>query len=258
MSKIKLIVALHKEFKTPDNSIYVPLELGAATRENHFLELRDDSGDNISARNPNYCELTGLYWAYKNLTDYDIIGLVHYRRYFMKSDFCFRKKLENVITSKEIEKALAKKDIILPKKRHYYIETNYSHYIHSHKKAPIDEVRKVIEEYYSEYLSSFDKHMKRRTGHYFNMFIAKKEVAIPLLDFIFGVIFKLDGRVDISSWSIYERRIYGFISELLFDVYVDKNKLTVKNQKYLFFEKQNWFKKIYIFLKKKYTYKKGD
>ena len=98
MSKIKLIVALHKEFKTPDNSIYVPLELGAATRENHFLELRDDSGDNISARNPNYCELTGLYWAYKNLTDYDIIGLVHYRRYFMKSDFCFRKKLENVIT----------------------------------------------------------------------------------------------------------------------------------------------------------------
>ena len=91
MSKIKLIVALHKEFKTPDNSIYVPLELGAATRENHFLELRDDSGDNISARNPNYCELTGLYWAYKNLTDYDIIGLVHYRRYFMKSDFCFRK-----------------------------------------------------------------------------------------------------------------------------------------------------------------------
>ena len=100
--------------------------------------------------------------------------------------------------------------------------------------------------------------MKRRTGHYFNLFIAKKEVAIPLLDFIFGVIFKLDGRVDISSWSIYEQRIYGFISELLFDVYVDKNKLTVKNQKYLFFEKQNWFKKIYVFLKKKYTYKKGD
>lgn len=29
--------------------------------------IGDNTGDNISLRNPNYCELTGLYWAWKNL-----------------------------------------------------------------------------------------------------------------------------------------------------------------------------------------------
>ena len=42
---------------------------------------KDNTGENISAKNPMYCELTGLYWAWKNL-DADYLGLVHYRRHF--------------------------------------------------------------------------------------------------------------------------------------------------------------------------------
>ena len=35
----------------------------------------DHTGDNISLKNANYCELTGLYWAWKNL-EADYIGLI--------------------------------------------------------------------------------------------------------------------------------------------------------------------------------------
>lgn len=253
MSNIKIIVVSHKPYKMPSSPIYLPVEVGAISRKEHFFENRDDQGENISSKNPNYCELTGIYWAYKNLKDIDILGLVHYRRYFMKNSFCVSKNLDNVIDSKTIENILNKYDIILPKKRHYYIESNYSHYIHAHPKEGLDLTREIIEKDYKEYLPFFDKHMKKRSGHYFNMFIAKKEVIYPFLDWMFDILGKVESKIDISSYSIYDQRVYGFISELLFDVYCAKNNLKIKDQKYLFFENQNWFKKGWNFIKRKIT-----
>ena len=77
---IKIIVAVHKEYWMPLDSVYLPLFVGAIGK-NDIHYQRDDEGENISYKNPFYCELTGLYWAWKNMED-DYIGLVHYRRYF--------------------------------------------------------------------------------------------------------------------------------------------------------------------------------
>ena len=77
---IKVIVTTHKEYWMPTDELYVPLQVGAEGKEDLGF-TPDNTGDNISAKNPYYCELTGLYWAWKNL-DCEYLGLAHYRRHF--------------------------------------------------------------------------------------------------------------------------------------------------------------------------------
>lgn len=253
--KILIAVVSHKPYPMPSDPMYVPVEVGATYRTEHFFQCRDDQGVNISSKNKNYCELTGIYWAYKN-NDYDVLGLVHYRRHFMKRNCLVSKNLKNVLTHDQVEKILGKVDFILPKKRHYYIESNYSHYIHAHVSEPLDKTGKIIQKYYPEYYPAFQHHMARRSGHYFNMFIARGEIAKGYLDWLFDILFRLEKEIDISSYSTYEQRVFGFVSELLLDVYIDTNHLTYREQKYCFMEHQNWGKKILSFLKRRF--KKGN
>ena len=77
---IKVIVAAHKPYRMPQDSMYLPLQVGRAVADQDLGWQGDNTGDNISLKNPYYCELTGLYWAWKNLKA-DAIGLVHYRRF---------------------------------------------------------------------------------------------------------------------------------------------------------------------------------
>lgn len=78
--KAEVYVVSHKKTKMPKAEIYLPLQVGKDP-ENFKGFLRDNTGDNISAKNENYCELTAQYWATKNRTA-DVKGLVHYRRFF--------------------------------------------------------------------------------------------------------------------------------------------------------------------------------
>ena len=108
----------HKKYQMPRDEMYLPLHVGCEGKENIGFQ-GDNTGENISTKNPNFCELTGLYWAWKNL-DAEYIGLVHYRRHFTTKKYIpikENKKYEIVLSKKEIEEKLKKYDIILPKKR---------------------------------------------------------------------------------------------------------------------------------------------
>lgn len=85
--KVKIYVVSHsaEDIKNIRNdNIYTPLFVGLNGKDN-FGFLSDDTGDNISEKNLNFCELTGLYWMWKN-SDANIIGLCHYRRYFVDNN----------------------------------------------------------------------------------------------------------------------------------------------------------------------------
>lgn len=248
----KVLIVSHKNLDLPKKEGYKPIQVGDSS-ERFDGYIRDNSGLNIAKKNPNYCELTAQYWLWKN-DNSNVKGIVHYRRYFLGRRFCLttNSKMKNILTSEEIDSILKGNDIILPKKRNYFVETNYSHYVHAHHSAGIDKTREVIERFYPDYLNSFDKIMSQRRAHMFNMMIAKGNVFDDYSEWLFDILSKVEDEVDISGWTKSESRIFGYISELLLDVWLMNNSfIKTKEVKVGFIGNQHWIKKIYDFLKRK-------
>ena len=228
----------------PEDKIYLPIHVGRVEKAD-LGYLGDDTGDNISAKNANYCELTGLYWAWKNLKC-DYIGLCHYRRYFAHA------VSGSDMQRTDYEKLLKQYDVILPKQRNYFIETVRSQYEHAHNKNDLALTEQIVAELYPEYSEAFCKVMGRTKLHIFNMFVMKKEKFDEYCQWLFTILFELEKRIDISSYSQYEARVFGFLSERLLNVWLEKQKLKVKGIDVVFLEKIDWFDKGMKFLKRKF------
>lgn len=250
---IKILVATHKKYWIPKDDIYIPLHVGREGKAD-LGYIGDNTGDNISAKNANYCELTGLYWAWKNLKC-DYIGLCHYRRYFAAKNIHTsnaEKKKAAILHRTDYEKLLQKYDVILPVKRNYYIETVRSQYEHAHNKCDLDEAERIIQELYPKYNEAFEKVMGRTKLHILNMFVMKKQLFDKYCSWLFSILFELEKRIDITNYNQYEARVFGFISERLFNIWLEKQQLNVKEMPVVNLEKVNWVRKIYKFLKRKF------
>ena len=258
MQIIKIAVASHKSYEMPKDGIYLPVFVGAELRsesEIPFGFTPDNTGENISSLNPYFSELTALYWANKNL-EADYIGLTHYRRHFS-----FKKKgdFSSLLTEEELAPYLDKIKIFVPKKRKYYIETLYSHYLHTFDGAHLDRAREIIAQKHPEYLQSFDLVMGKRSGYMFNMMIMKKEVLSSYCDWLFGILFELRQRIDESEMSSFEKRYPGRVSEILFNVWLchrltsgELSKNEVMEIPVVSMERVDYIKKGSAFLKAKF------
>lgn len=253
MKDIKIIVAAHKKYKMPTDDIYLPVHVGAQGKES-IGYVTDNTGDNISSKNPYFCELTGLYWAWKNLNN-EYIGLAHYRRHFSLKKKT-KDKFDNILDRNEITYILKNTDVVLPKKRKYYIENLYDHYKHTMHVEPLDITRDIIKEKYPDYLEEFDKLHIRTSAHMFNMFVMKKEILDGYCKWLFDILFELENRVDTSKYDVFHARFFGRVSELLLDVYINTNDISYEEVKVIDMENINWFNKGTSFLKAKFFGKK--
>lgn len=258
MKNIKLIVATHKEAKMPsDSDLYLPIHVGREGKESIGYQ-GDNTGDNISLSNPYYSELTGLYWAWKNL-ECDYLGLVHYRRYFAPRKQAYKDGLDIdkvVLQGEQIEAILDDYDVIVPRKRKYYIETLYSHYAHTLEGSHLDLTREIVKRLHPDYLEAYDKVMKQTSGYMFNMFIMPKEQVANYCKWLFPILEELTQKVDSSKMTGFEARYPGRVSEILFNVWLAEQKLRVKEVPFIYLEKVNLFEKGKSFLQAKFLGKK--
>ena len=209
-----IIVCCHKEDPNiRKDNIYFPIHVG---KELTNLELGfqgDNTGDNISSKNKNFCELTGLYWAWKNM-DSEIIGLAHYRRY-LKVDMS------------NVKSYLSKYDIILPKlnilemsgaDKLMHLTTRDDFYI------MLMSLLKLYPQYKDTIISQL---FNRNRCSCYNMFICRKRLCDEYCKWLFSIFEDMEHYVRLSKYSRLAR-LYGFLSEYLLLVYCKQNKLKVK------------------------------
>ena len=220
-----IYIATHKMFEVPKIKDYVPLQVGAENKQSLGF-LQDNVGNNISYKNSNYCELTGLYWIWKNVDD-PFKGLVHYRRYFGKSNLSCN--INDIYTYDEMVFFLNDVDIVLPYVEHFKQNAKEEIIIECCTEVIFYNLEKIINEKYPEYSNDFKDIFSNNKCTLFNMLFCKAEVFDSYCEWLFDVLFELEKYVDLTKLNAYQKRLYGFLSERLLNVWVKHNKLRVKN-----------------------------
>lgn len=239
MSNIKIFICAHKEVPLPQHPYFLPIQAGATLHDAISGYQPDNAGDNISIKNPHFCELTCHYWAWKNLKNVDIVGLNHYRRYFD-----FQRKWPQFSADKhfiptetflkqeyhfpDLEKILNKFDIILPVARHWRV-CNTQQYGDYHIAKDWEMLRQIIKERWPQYLPAFENtmdHSNKAVGY--NMFITHWKHFDAYSEWLFDILFEVERRVPPIDDPI-QSRIYGYMSERLINVYCEHHKLQITN-----------------------------
>ena len=145
-----MYIMAHKKFQVPDKNGYIPLQVGSALNEDLGYQ-KDDTGIQISAKNKTYCELTGMYWIWKNI-QCDNVGICHYRRYFVQDE---------LLTIEYMEQCLKKYDIIVPDSGMTMYENVYKHYENRHKIKDLNICGEVLLQKYPKDYAAFKWSLER-------------------------------------------------------------------------------------------------
>lgn len=207
----RIYVMTHKKIAQIPDKTYISLHVGRAGKED-FGYQGDHTGENISDKNGSFCELTGMYWLWKNVKC-DIIGICHYRRYFIRD--------EKILDKVYIERTIRKYPMIIPNSRCVEEgEDVYRHYAKRHYAKDLDLCREVIAEKYPQYLSAFDYSMNSILISLGNMWITKKDIYDRYCSWLFDILFEVEKRIDVTGYDDYQKRVMGFLSERLFRVWL--------------------------------------
>ena len=215
---VTIFTMTHKKFPDPRDPIYVPLHVGRAQGADYGY-AGDDTGDNISAKNCYYGELTGVYWVWKNVRTTDYVGICHYRRYFCTEE-------GRIFNASDYLSILKDYDMITSKK----LKLNYSYfdgYASDYNIFDLITTGEVIRQMYPEYYDTFERLVHGNGTYFGNMMVCSKELYDEYAAWLFSIFHEVEKKIDPSGYDDYHKRVFGFISEFLLLVWTEVKGLKV-------------------------------
>lgn len=260
--RVKILVGYHKPAYLLKSDVFVPIHLGRAlaarsskdgslsAEDCRWLEENmtgDDDGDNISADNRKFCELTAFYWAWKNydrLGNPDYIGFMHYRRHlsfnrnkhfaadkygFVEEPAINEEYLQKFrLDDESVEDAVRGRDVLIAARtdlKRLGTLSPYNHYENSQKKLHIGDYEKALEvlrKKYPEYVEAAVKYNNGDYAYFTNVLIMRKEIFMHYCAWLFDILTETDKRLDYTGYNVEEMRALAYIAEWLCGIYVTR------------------------------------
>lgn len=219
MDKVKILVACHKPGPVHQDEIFTPIHVGRAIskcKDEMADMIGDDTGENISEKNPQYCELTAQYWAWKNLKDVEYIGFCHYRRFFD-------------IKTVDIERILQQKDAIVIKM--LFDHPMWREIVQYVSLEDMTIMLMVLKKKNPDYEETLLKYLNGHTLYAKNMFICKKELFDQYAEWLFDVLFECEKYIKPLPYTR-GRRALAYMGEFLLPVYLMHQRCRVESVRY--------------------------
>jgi hypothetical protein len=221
MNKTTIFVMTHKKTAMPRESCYVPLHVGRNGGAG-FGYQGDDTGDNISALNCHYGELTGLYWIWKNYSGQENIGICHYRRYFTDPS------TRRLLTEEQYCRLLEEYDIVTSMVPEPDGMTNLEAYGQAHEREDMVRAGEIIGELYPQDRWAFDEVMGENGCSFGNLMVTSRKLFDEYCAWIFSIFNVMEQDMDFGKYpDDYHRRVFGFLAETLLNVWVRARRLNV-------------------------------
>ena len=182
----------------------IPIQVGAALTDKEICEIRDNTGGHISHKNRQYCELTALYWIWKN-DESDYVGLGHYRRHLELEEGDLKK-----LACSDVDVVLTIPIFDVPSVGEVYRR--------DHVAGDWDVMFQAIRSLCPEYLSAAKEMEAGRFYYGYNMFLMKREILEPYCEWLFPLLSYCEEHCA-KERDGYQERYIGFLAEHLMSVY---------------------------------------
>ena len=213
-----IYVVTHKEVPAPAQKGYRLIQAGSFRGRLPDM-IHDDQGENISRKNDFYCELTALYWIWKHVPD-KYVGICHYRRLFSN-----RWSREGLLSREDAARLLRRYDIVLPQIA-VLRQSVWDEYCEKDGfQSDLIALREVLGQRDPDYLTDFDRYFDGNLTCFLNMMICRRKLYDDYCGWVFPILEKMEKKIDMSVREGNQRRIYGYLSERLLNVWVRHNHL---------------------------------
>lgn len=220
-----------------------PIQAGKARTGFDLGMLSDDTGDNISAENVRYGEMTAWYWVWKNYLpahpELTHVGFSHYRRFLDFTGFCngrtrrmtyrrFKRVFDRHYREAELRSAIGGADLVMRGASDSGFQTIREQYLDAHPETigDFDRLVGLLRERHPDDGKAIDAALGSNLLAMELQFVMTRELFSSFMDEVFALCREFEHRWEWSGAKEGSKaRVPAFLVERLFMVWLAVQKL---------------------------------